>query len=50
VLEVELNADKLRLRENAEITEAKVAMALDARSPRNGTVTGGRAEPETFRH
>jgi hypothetical protein len=40
VFDIQLNADKLRLRENAEITNAKVAMAVDANGPRSGTVTG----------
>jgi hypothetical protein len=40
VFDIQLNADKLRLRENAEITNAKVVMAVDARGPRAGTVTG----------
>lgn len=44
VFDIQLNADKLRLRDNAEITGAKVAMAVDARGPRAGTVTGKIAE------
>ncbi|HVY87787.1 MAG TPA: DUF3971 domain-containing protein [Hyphomonadaceae bacterium] len=40
LLEVQLNADRLRLRENAEMTEAKVAFAMDNTGPRNATVTG----------
>ena len=39
VFDIQLNADKLRLRENAEITDAKVAMAIDATGRAAGTVT-----------
>jgi AsmA-like protein len=38
--DLQLTADKLRLRENAELTGAKIAMLVDADGPRNGTVTG----------
>jgi hypothetical protein len=39
-LDLQLTADKLRLREDAEMTAAKVAMLIDASGPRSGTVTG----------
>lgn len=39
-IDVQLTADKLRLREDAELTAAKVNMAIDSTGPRNGTVTG----------
>ena len=38
--DLQLATDKLRLRENAELTGAKIAMLVDADGPRNGTVTG----------
>ncbi len=38
--EINLDADKLRLRDNAEMTNAKVAMLVDGEGPRSGTVTG----------
>lgn len=40
VLDLQLNADRLRVRENAEIGNAKVALALDGDGPRTGTITG----------
>ena len=39
-IDIQLSADKLRLRENAELTAAKVSMSLDSSGPRSGTVTG----------
>lgn len=39
-VDLQLTADRLRLRENAEMTAAKVVMLIDADGPRNGTVTG----------
>lgn len=40
VFDIQLNVDKLRLRENAEMTAANVAMVVDDKGPRSGTVTG----------
>ncbi|MDP3738311.1 MAG: DUF3971 domain-containing protein [Hyphomonadaceae bacterium] len=39
-IDIQLAADKLRLRENADLTAAKVNMSIDANGPRNGTITG----------
>jgi hypothetical protein len=39
-LDLQLSADRLRLREDAEMTAAKIAMLIDASGPRSGTVTG----------
>ncbi len=40
VFDLQLNADRLRLRENAEISAARIALALDGDGPRSGTITG----------
>ncbi|MDP3492463.1 MAG: DUF3971 domain-containing protein [Hyphomonadaceae bacterium] len=40
VFDLQLNADRLRVRENAEIGNAKVAFAIDGEGPRTGTITG----------
>jgi hypothetical protein len=40
VFDLQLNAERLRLRENAEISDAKIALAFDADGPRSGTITG----------
>jgi len=40
VFDVQLNADRLRVRESAEIGDAKVALMLDNDGPRSGTITG----------
>ena len=40
MFDLQLNADRLRVRENAEIGNAKVVMALDGDGPRSGTITG----------
>jgi hypothetical protein len=40
VFDIQLKVDKLRLRENAEMTAANVAMVVDDKGPRSGTVTG----------
>jgi hypothetical protein len=39
IFDIQLTADRLRLRENAQVTNAKVAMEIDALGPRAGTVT-----------
>lgn len=38
--DLQLNADRLRLRENAELTGVRLALSLDADGPRTGTITG----------
>ena len=38
--DLQLNADRLRVRENAEIGNAKVALSIDGEGPRTGTITG----------
>lgn len=40
IFDVQLSADRLRVRENAEIGAAKVSLALDNDGPRSGTITG----------
>ena len=40
VFDLQLSADRLRVRENAEIGNAKVTLALDGEGPRSGTITG----------
>jgi hypothetical protein len=40
IFEISLDAAKMRLRDNAEMASAKVAMVVDSEGPRNGTVTG----------
>jgi hypothetical protein len=48
IFDIELNADRLRLRENAEVTNAKVAMEVDATGPRSGTVTADIAQDKAL--
>ena len=38
--DLQLNADRLRVRENAEIGSAKVALTIDGEGPRTGTISG----------
>jgi hypothetical protein len=40
LFDVQLNADRLRLRETEEISGAKIALLLDAEGPRSGTIKG----------
>ncbi|MEQ1610985.1 MAG: DUF3971 domain-containing protein, partial [Hyphomonadaceae bacterium] len=40
VFDIQMKADRLRVRENAEIGNAKVVLALDGDGPRSGTITG----------
>jgi hypothetical protein len=40
VFDMQMSADRLRLRDNAEMSAAKIVMALDGEGPRNGTITG----------
>lgn len=44
---VSLNADRLKLREDAELRSAKVAFELDDRGPRTGSVSGQISEGKT---
>lgn len=48
IFDIQLNADKLRLRENAEVTNARVAMEVDATGPRAGTVTADIAQDKAL--
>ncbi len=48
MFDVQLNAERLRLRENAEVTGAKVALVLDAEGPRSGTITGQISRGKNF--
>jgi hypothetical protein len=40
VFDLQLNADRLRLRENADVSAARIALALDDNGPRSGTISG----------
>lgn len=40
LFEVLVNADRLKLREDADIRNTKIALALDAQGPRSGSITG----------
>lgn len=48
VFDINLSADRLRLREDAEMTNARVTMAVDANGPRNGVVTGQIAKDQNL--
>lgn len=40
LFEVQLNTDRLKLRDNADIRNTKIALSLDAEGPRSGTILG----------
>jgi hypothetical protein len=40
LFDVSVNADRLKLREDAEIRNTKIALAIDAEGPRSGTIAG----------
>ncbi len=40
VFDLQLNPDRLRLRPNAEVTGAKIALSVDSEGPRSGSITG----------
>ncbi len=40
LFDLQLNAERLKLRDDAEIRNTKIALALDAEGPRSGTITG----------
>jgi hypothetical protein len=40
LFELQVNADRLKLREDADIRNTKIVLALDAKGPRSGSITG----------
>jgi len=48
LFDVQVNADRLKLREDADIRNTRIVLALDAEGPRSGTIAGDIEEGKTL--